>query len=155
MWRMVDFDGDGNQDLIVGVGDWTEYGWDNAYNENGRWMNGPLRGYVYVLRNTGTNDKPAYDKPKKIMATDRPVETFGWPSPNFADFDGEGAAVPHVHATQPFVQKDQGATVARHLHMPDLKCCRRNHHRLYKNVRTAGKSRQMITKVAKNTRKSA
>ncbi len=90
MWRMVDFDGDGSNDLIVGVGDWTEYGWDNAYNENGRWMNGPLRGYVYVLRNTGTNDKPAYDKPKKVMATDRPVETFGWPSPNFADFDGDG-----------------------------------------------------------------
>jgi VCBS repeat protein len=90
MWRMVDFDGDGNQDLIVGVGDWTEYGWDNAYTENGRWMNGPIRGYVYLLKNTGTNDKPAYDKPKKVMATDRPVETFGWPSPNFADFDGDG-----------------------------------------------------------------
>ncbi len=90
MWRMVDFDGDGNNDLIVGVGDWTEYGWDNAYTEDGRWMNGPLRGYVYLLHNTGTNDKPAYDKPKKVMATDRPVETYGWPSPNFADFDGDG-----------------------------------------------------------------
>lgn len=90
MWRMVDYDGDGNQDLIVGVGDWTEYGWDNAYDENGRWMNGPLRGYVYLLRNTGSNDQPTYDKPKKVMATDRPVETFGWPSPNFADFDGDG-----------------------------------------------------------------
>lgn len=90
MWRIVDFDGDGNNDIIVGVGDWTEYGWDNAYDENGRWMNGPLRGYVYVLRNTGTNDKPKYDKPKKVMAMDRPVETYGWPSPNFADFDGDG-----------------------------------------------------------------
>lgn len=90
MWRVVDFDGDGNNDLIVGVDDWTEYGWDNAYNENGRWMNGPLRGYVYMLRNTGTNDKPTYDKPKKIMATDRPVETFGWPAPNMADFDCDG-----------------------------------------------------------------
>lgn len=90
MWRMVDYDGDGKNDLIVGVGDWTEYGWDNAYDENGRWMNGPIRGYVYVLRNTGTNEKPAYDKPKKVMATDRPVETFGWPSPNFGDFDGDG-----------------------------------------------------------------
>jgi hypothetical protein len=90
MWRMVDYDGDGNQDIIVGVGDWTEYGWDNAYNEHGRWMNGPLKGYVYVLRNTATNDKPAYEKPKKVTALDRPVETYGWPSPNFADFDGDG-----------------------------------------------------------------
>ncbi|MBL9182822.1 MAG: VCBS repeat-containing protein [Verrucomicrobiaceae bacterium] len=90
MWRMVDFEGDGKNDLIVGVGDWTEYGWDNAYTADGRWMNGPLRGYVYLLSNTGTNEAPKYGKPKKINATDRPVETFGWPSPNFGDFDGDG-----------------------------------------------------------------
>jgi hypothetical protein len=90
MWRMVDFDGDQVNDLIVGVGDWTEYGWDNAYDENGRWMNGPLRGYVYLVRNEGTNDKPKWEKAKKVMAEDRPVETYGWPSPNFADFDGDG-----------------------------------------------------------------
>ncbi|HCN30944.1 MAG TPA: hypothetical protein DIT64_19965 [Verrucomicrobiales bacterium] len=90
MWHIVDYDGDGMQDLIVGVGDWTEYGWDNAYDENGIWKNGPLRGYVYVLRNKGTNAKPDYDKPKKVMAGDRPIETYGWPCPNFADFDGDG-----------------------------------------------------------------
>ncbi len=91
MWRMVDYDGDGVNDLVVGVGDWTEYGWDNAYDENGRWMNGPLRGYVYVIRNTGSNDQPKWDKPKKVTAGgDRPVETYGWPSPNFVDFDGDG-----------------------------------------------------------------
>lgn len=90
MWRTVDFDGDGRLDIIVGIGDWTEYGWDNAYDENGRWMNGPLRGYVYVVRNTGSNEAPVYDEPKKVMAGDRPVETYGWPSPNFVDFDGDG-----------------------------------------------------------------
>lgn len=90
MWRTVDYDGDGKLDLIVGVGDWTEYGWDNAYDANGKWMNGPLRGYVYVLRNWGTNAQPAYAEPVKVMAGDRPVEVFGMPSPNFADFDGDG-----------------------------------------------------------------
>lgn len=29
-WSYTDFDGDGTDDLIVGVGDWTDYGWDNA-----------------------------------------------------------------------------------------------------------------------------
>ena len=90
MWRMVDYDGDGLNDIIAGVGDWTEYGWDNAYNELGEWTNGPLRGFVYLARNTGTNINPSYEAPVKIMAGDQPVEVFGWPSPNFADFDGDG-----------------------------------------------------------------
>ncbi len=90
MWRYVDFDGDGKVDLVVGVDDWTEYGWDNAYTPEGKWTAGPLRGFVYVLRNTGTNDAPIYDKPMKLMAGDKPVETFGWPSPCFADFRSTG-----------------------------------------------------------------
>lgn len=90
MWRYADFDGNGALDLIVGIGDWTEYGWDNAYDANGRWMHGPLRGYVYLVRNWGTTAQPAYAEPVKVMAGDRPVEVFGWPSPNFADFDGDG-----------------------------------------------------------------
>lgn len=90
MWRQVDYDGDGKLDIIVGVGDWTEYGWDNAYDAKGNWTNGPLHGYVYVLCNTGSPAKPAYDAPAKVMVADKPLETFGWPSPNFADFDGDG-----------------------------------------------------------------
>lgn len=90
MWRYVDFDGDGLTDLVVGVGDWTEYGWDNAYDASGMWTRGPLRGFVYLLRNQGTREKPSYVPATKVMAGDRPVEVFGWPSPNFADFDGDG-----------------------------------------------------------------
>ena len=36
MWRYVDYDGDKKLDLIIGVGDWTEYGWDNAYTPEGK-----------------------------------------------------------------------------------------------------------------------
>ena len=90
MWRYADYDGDGVQDLVVGVGDWTAYGWDNAYSEQGAWTNGPLHGYVYVLRNGGTAEKPAYGEPVKVQADGQPVDVFGWPSPNFADWDGDG-----------------------------------------------------------------
>jgi len=90
MWRMADYDGDGTQDLLIGVGDWTGYGWDNAYDARGQWTNAPLRGFVYFARGTGTVEKPAYDPPVKIMAGDKLLETFGWPSPNCSDFDGDG-----------------------------------------------------------------
>jgi len=90
MWRLVDFDGDGLQDLIIGVGDWTDYGWDNAYDASGVWQNGPLRGFVYVARNTGSAEKPAYARPSRIQAGNQPIEVFGWPSPNFGDFDQDG-----------------------------------------------------------------
>lgn len=89
-WRYVDFDGDEHVDLVVGADDWTEYGWDNAYDAAGRWTNGPLRGFVYLLRNAGTTAAPEYDKPALVMAGGKPAETFGWPSPNFADFDRDG-----------------------------------------------------------------
>ena len=93
-WKLVDFDGDGRLDLLVGVGDWTEYGWDDAFDRDGRWTNGPLHGFVYLLRNRGEGDgedeEPRYDEPVKIEAGGRPVDVFGMPSPNLADFDGDG-----------------------------------------------------------------
>ncbi len=90
MWRYVDYDGDGALDVSVGVGDWTAYGWDNAYDAEGKWTNGPLHGFVYVLRNLGTTEKPRYDEPVKVLADGQPVDVYGMPSPNFADFDGDG-----------------------------------------------------------------
>lgn len=89
-WKYVDFDGDENLDLVMGVEDWGDYGWDDAFDPQGRWTRGPLHGFVYLLRNAGSNDKPHYDKPRKIEAAGQPVDTFGMPSPNFVDFDADG-----------------------------------------------------------------
>ena len=89
-WHYVDFDGDGALDIVVGVDDWQDYGWDDGYDAAGNWRRGPLRGYVYFVRNEGMTDKPRYGEPRMVEAAGRPVETFGWPSPNFADFDGDG-----------------------------------------------------------------
>jgi len=90
MWRYVDYDGDDALDVIVGADDWTDYGWDNSYDSTGKWTNGPLRGFVYYIRNRGSTDKPDYEQPTKVMSGDKPVEVFGWSSPNFADFDSDG-----------------------------------------------------------------
>ena len=90
MWKYVDYDGDGKTDVIVGIGDWTDYGWDNAYNAKGVWTKGPLRGFVYFIRNEGANDQPKYQQPVRVQSAGNDLETFGWPSPNFADFDGDG-----------------------------------------------------------------
>jgi len=90
-WRYVDYDGDGRTDLVVGIDYWGEYGWDNAWDSQGRWKNGPLHGYVYLLRNTGTDAQPVYAEPVKLTTADgRPIDTYGMPSPSFADFRGTG-----------------------------------------------------------------
>ncbi len=89
-WRYADYDGDGALDLVVGIEDWGDYGWDDAWDAEGRWTNGPLHGFVYVLRNTGTNEQPKYAEPEKVMADGQPVDTYGCPTPNFEDFDGDG-----------------------------------------------------------------
>ena len=89
-WRYVDYDGDGLLDLIVAIEDWSDYGWDDAFDANGQWTNGPLHGFVYLLRNEHSNDQPRYAPPRKIEAAGQPVDVYGCPSPNFEDFDRDG-----------------------------------------------------------------
>lgn len=80
-WYPADWDGDGKTDLINGVSDWREYGWDDAFDSTGKWLRGPLHGFVYFFRNTGAG----YAKPVKL-----PVDQYGAPVPNPVDWDGDG-----------------------------------------------------------------
>jgi hypothetical protein len=74
----------------VGIEDWTDYGWDDAFDSSGKWTNGPLHGFVYWVKNTGSNEKPAYAEPTLVQSDGKPVDTYGCPTPNFADFDSDG-----------------------------------------------------------------
>ena len=65
LWRQVDYDGDGDLDIIITVDDWSEYGWDNAYNEKGEWTNGPLHASIYLVQQTSTG---VYAEPKALKA---------------------------------------------------------------------------------------
>ena len=85
-WKLVDYDNDGDVDIVVGVDDWNDYGWDNAYNAKGEWTNGPLHGYVYLIENQ--NGK--YVNKGRIQVEGKDLDVFGAPTPNLADFDGDG-----------------------------------------------------------------
>jgi hypothetical protein len=93
-WKFVDYDGDGALDVTVGIDFWGDFGalsgGEDAFDQNGNWTRGPLRGYVYLLRNTGTSEKPVYAAAEKVMASGRPVDPYGMPSPSWGDFDGDG-----------------------------------------------------------------
>jgi hypothetical protein len=49
-----------------------------------------LHGYVYLLKNVADGSEPKYAQPVKVEAAGQPIDVFGRPSPNFADFDGDG-----------------------------------------------------------------
>lgn len=93
-WQRVDFDGDGDLDVTLGIDFWGDYGivspTVSLWNTRGEWLNGPLRGYVYLLRNLGTDSRPVYAGGEKVKAGGRPVDTFGMPSPMWGDFRGTG-----------------------------------------------------------------
>lgn len=82
----VDYDGDGDKDIFIGDQSWGEYGWDNAFNDKGEWTKGPLHGYVVLYKNN--NGK--YENQGRIQAGGEDIDVYGMPSPNFADFDGDG-----------------------------------------------------------------
>ncbi|MEM9659540.1 MAG: VCBS repeat-containing protein, partial [Planctomycetota bacterium] len=89
-WSYVDFEGDGDLDVVVGHGSWGDYGWDDAYDAEGRWTRGPLHGHVYLLRNRGTTESPELGEAVPIEAAGQPIDVYGMPSPHLADFDADG-----------------------------------------------------------------
>jgi hypothetical protein len=93
-WKYVDYDGDGALDVSIGIDFWGDFGalngGEGAFNAQGEWTRGKLRGYVYILRNTGTTAQPAYAPAEQVMAGGQPVDPYGMPSPSWGDFDGDG-----------------------------------------------------------------
>jgi len=89
-WYPVDWDGDGRIDVLAGVSDWRDYGWDDAFNEKGEWTRGPLHGYVWFHRNIGSNAEPRYAAPVKIQAGGKPIDQYGSPSASAVDWFGKG-----------------------------------------------------------------
>jgi len=83
--RFYDIDGDGMAELIVGTDYWDDY-WPNglewndegyrAYDDAGRWLGGPLRGYIYVFKNRGTLAAPKLEKGTALRVADMPREQF-------------------------------------------------------------------------------
>ena len=86
----ADWDNDGKIDVLNGISDWRDYGWDDAFNSKGEWVNGPLHGYVYLYRNVGTNQKPNYAEPERLKAGGNAIDLRGSPAPNPVDWFGRG-----------------------------------------------------------------
>lgn len=86
-WQYVDYENDGDLDLIMGVDDWEPYGWDEGFDDQGKWKKGNLHGYVYLIINENGN---WINKGKLKTEKGNPLDVYGNTTPNIEDFDGDG-----------------------------------------------------------------
>ncbi|MFI4910212.1 MAG: FG-GAP repeat domain-containing protein [Sedimentisphaeraceae bacterium JB056] len=90
-WYFADWDGDGVKDVLVSNSYWKEYGWSNAFDSNGLWTNGPLRGWFYFFRNNGSNQEFRLAEPLQLYTADgNKAEVFGYGELVVEDFTGDG-----------------------------------------------------------------
>ncbi|WP_162198857.1 FG-GAP repeat domain-containing protein [Sinorhizobium meliloti] len=98
MARFHDVDNDGVPELIVGSDYWNDY-WPNGlewndegyrgYDNAGRWLGGPLRGFLYAFKNKGTLVAPVLEKGRPLIAGETPLEVYGQLAPAFGHFGGK------------------------------------------------------------------
>ncbi|MCR9229143.1 MAG: VCBS repeat-containing protein [Flavobacteriaceae bacterium] len=86
-WQYVDYENDGDIDILMGVDDWADYGWDEGFDEEGKWSRGNLHGLVYLIENR--NGKMV-NTGKLTSGDGSPIDVYGNPTPNIEDFDGDG-----------------------------------------------------------------
>ena len=92
--KVRDLDGDGADDIVFIVDDWTKFGWDNAYNREGVWTNGLVVGYIYFQKNLSggeIDENTKFARPVMLKTEDgMPMLTNAMGSPAVEDWDGDG-----------------------------------------------------------------
>ncbi len=97
-WCFADLDGDGREDIVASVGDWSDYGRPGpgcpaAYDAKGNWTNDQLQVYMYWFRNKGGEAPDLELEPAQPLLCDgKPLFKGPWgrPSPMIHDWDGDG-----------------------------------------------------------------
>ena len=90
--QLVDFDGDGKDDLVMANGERRYAVAADVYDARGNAKDVQMRAFLYVCRCvSGTGDQARYAEPEMIyLENNLPLETFGWCHALFGDWDGDG-----------------------------------------------------------------